>query len=285
MNMKRLLHGRGGTYTNLNFINADFYPPALLLTLYDGRPQQWMEELSAKLLAEVLVETVVFQDRTAAPWSNRFFGEKLPAEHIVEERGLRYLISLERGENPGIFPDMADGRAYLRSISSGKRILNLFSYTCAFSVAALAGGAGSVLNVDMNSNSLSRGRLNHRLNGQNLDKVTFMGHNILKSFGKIVRSGPFDLAIIDPPPSQGTSFNLERDYGKILRKAGDFLSPGGEILACLNSPRYDFPWFESFVGEHLGSFTLIKRLEGGEDFPESGTGMGLKILHLQKNEG
>ncbi|MBN2658868.1 MAG: class I SAM-dependent methyltransferase [Spirochaetales bacterium] len=283
--LRRLFHGRGGTFENLGFLNADLYSPVLFLTVYSKRSVEWMMQLASILLDSGVIETAVFQDRTSAPWKNSFYGEPLPARHIVEEKGLRYLISLERGENPGIFPDMAEGRAYLRSISSGKKVLNLFSYTCAFSVAAIAGGALSVLNVDMNGNSLSRGRENHRLNSQNLSSVSFMNHNILKSFGKIVRSGPFDLAVIDPPPSQGTSFNLERDYGKILRKAREFLTPDGEILACLNSPRYDFPWFERFTEENFGLFKFIKRMEGGEDFPESGPGSGLKILHLRKAGG
>ncbi|MBB6481028.1 class I SAM-dependent methyltransferase [Spirochaeta isovalerica] len=281
--LQRLFHGRGGTFDGLGFLNADFYPPAIFITLYEERSPGWLEEFASELMGSGSIASVVFQDRTSAPWKNSFFGEPLPLPHMVEENGLRYLVSLGKGENPGIFPDMGEGRSYLRSISSGRKVLNLFSYTCAFSVAAIAGGASYVLNVDMNSNSLSRGRENHRLNNQSLESVSFMSHNILKSFGKIVRSGPFDLVVIDPPPSQGTSFNLERDYGKILRRSAEFLTPGGEILACLNSPRYDFSWFEKFIEENSGSFRLINRLEGGESFPESGPGAGLKILHFQRN--
>ena len=137
--LQRLFHGRGGTYENLNFLNADLYPPALFFTLYDFRSEQWKESLSSQLLGIVPIKSVVFQDRTSVPWINSCYGDPLPDKHVVEENGLYFRISLEKGENSGIFPDMGGGRAYLRSISSGKRIVNLFSYTCAFSVSAIAG--------------------------------------------------------------------------------------------------------------------------------------------------
>lgn len=279
--LKRMLHGRGRTYPDLHFLNIDFFSPALFVTLYDERDEEWKKELSGSLLEYDAVESVVFQTRTSSPWQNDIYGYELPERHIITEDGLQYLVNLKRGENPGIFPDMADGRALVRAVSKDKKVLNLFSYTCAFSVAALAGGADSVLNMDMNANSLSRGRESHRLNDHDLARVGFLSHNILKSFGKIKRQGPYDLVIIDPPPSQGTSFNLERDYGKILRKVPEFLSADGEILACLNSPKHSFQWFEGFIGENLGEYEILKKMDAGDDFPEEESGRGLKIIYLK----
>lgn len=279
--LKRVLHGRGGTFEGLRFLNVDFFPPALLITLYDEKTDLWKKNLAESLLSHPAIQSLVIQDRSAAPWKSELFGLPLPEEHIVTERGLRYRVSLVRGENPGIFPDMSEGRSLVRSIAQGRKVLNLFSYTCAFSVAAIAGEADSVLNMDMNRNSLNRGRDNHRLNEQDLSKVSFLDHNILKSFGKITRQGPFDLVIVDPPPSQGTSFKLERDYGKILRKSREFLSEGGELIACLNSPRLDFSWFESFISENFGEHELLERLHSGNDFPESDPDRGLKIIHFR----
>lgn len=279
---KRLLHGRGGAFEGLSFVNVDLYPPAFLVTLYEERTTEWKEKLSNRILELFPLCPVVIQDRTSAPWTNSFSGPDLPEPHIVLESGLLFRVSLRRGENPGLFPDMSGGRELVRSLAAGKKVLNLFAYTCAFSVAALAGGALSVLNLDMNRNSLSRGRENHRINNQNLSKVGFLDHNILKSFGKINREGPFDLVIIDPPPSQGGSFQLERDYGKILRKTPEFLAPDGLVLACLNSPRYDFSWFRNFLGENLGDNAVLEEREGGEDCPEANRGGGLKIILCRK---
>ena len=279
--LRRLVHGRGGTYKNLEFLNVDLFSPVLLITLYEKRDEDWRQLVSTRLMQLDGIETIVFQNRAEVPWTSEISAGNLPENHIIEENHLKYSVSLSKGENPGIFPDMREGRLYLKEISSGKKILNLFSYTCAFSVAAIEGGATSVLNIDMNSNSLSRGRLNHQLNHHNKKTVSYLSHNILKSFGKISKRGPYDLIIIDPPPSQGRSFNLQRDYGKILRRSRDFLGGEGEILACLNSPNYNFLWFLSFLKENLGEYRIIRKFSSGEDFPEKNEEKGLKIVHLE----
>jgi len=279
--VRRMLHGRGGTFEKLDFINIDLFKPALLITLYDWRDSEWKKGLSDLLLRLESIETIVFQNRIKAPWTNDIFGVELPLNHVVSENHLLYSVSLAKGENPGIFPDMREGRSYVKSISRDRKILNLFSYTCGFSVAAIEGGAKSVLNMDMNSNSLSRGRVNHEINHHDKGPVSYLSHNILKSFGKISKNGPFDLIIIDPPPSQGSSFNLERDYGKILRRSGDFLGGSGEILACLNSHSYDFKWFASFLKNNAGVYEIIREFGAGEDFPEKNAELGLKIVHLK----
>lgn len=279
--MRRLLHGRGGTYKDLEFINVDLFPPALLVTLYEERDNQWKKELTDLLMELEDIHAVVFQSRVKAPWVNEIKAGELPLDHTVLENHLRYSVSLTKGENPGIFPDMREGRAYVKSISLERKVLNLFSYTCAFSVAAMDGGAESVLNIDMNSNSLTRGRVNHEINQQDKSAVSYLSHNILKSFGKISKRGPFDLIIIDPPPSQGSSFNLERDYGKILRRSADFLGGEGEILACLNSHTHDFEWFRSFLEKNLSTYEILREFGPGEDFPEEKRELGLKIIHLK----
>ncbi|MDA3810091.1 MAG: class I SAM-dependent methyltransferase [Spirochaetaceae bacterium] len=278
---RRLFHGRGGTYENILFINIDLFPPALLITLYEDRDNEWKEILTTELLKMNKIDCIVFQNRVKAPWKNEIVKGVLPERHIVEENSLKYTVSLEPGENPGIFLDMRDGRSYVNKISKNRRVLNLFSYTCAFSIAAVEGGASSVLNMDMNSNSLNKGRINHQLNFHRSDNVAYLSHNILKSFGKIIKKGPYDLILIDPPPSQGHSFNLIRDYGKIMRKTCEMLSYKGEILACLNSHNVDFVWFKDFLSENLGQYEIIAEFGAGDDFPEKNRELGLKTIHLR----
>ncbi len=279
--LRRLFHGRGGKYENCKFINIDSFPPALLVTLYEEKTTEWKESLSSSLYELDGIEAVVIQSRKNVPWSSELLKGVLPENHTAKENGFLYSVSLERGENPGIFLDMREGRNYLRAISKGKRIINLFSYTCAFSVAAAGGGAHAILNMDLNSNSLNRGRINHRLNGDACSNVTYLSHNILKSFGKIQKKGPFDLIIIDPPPSQGNSFNMERDYAKILRRSTDFLSNTGEIMACLNSHTRDLNWFKDFLKQNLGDYKILREFGAGDDFPEKDPQFGLKIIHFK----
>ncbi len=279
--LRRLFHGRGDNYGKLKYLNVDLFPPVLLATFYEEKKDEWLRALSQSMGMIEGVKAVVFQHRNRTPWISKLMTGELPDDHIVVENGLRYSVSLDKGVNPGIFLDMREGRNYVRSISEGKRILNLFAYTCPFSVAAAEGGAISVLNIDMNRNSLNRGRVNHRLNGDKCDDVCYLNHNILKSFGKIEKKGPYDLIVIDPPPSQGTSFSLERDYGKLLRRTSTFLGEKGEVLACLNSHTLDFDWFKSFLKENLGEYELLKEMGACDDFPEKNPQYGLKIIHLR----
>ena len=117
---------------------------------------------------------------------------------------------------------MKNTREYLKNISKDKTILNLFSYTCAFSVVSVSGEASKVINIDMGKNSLSIGRENHHLNNLDTKNVKFLAHNILKSFGKIKSLSPFDIIIIDPPSFQKGSFVATKDYEKIIKRVGDF---------------------------------------------------------------
>ena len=74
------------------------------------------------------------------------------------------ILNLQSNQNNGYFPDMKNGREYITKISKDKIVLNLFSYTCAFSIAALKGEARSVSNIDMSKSALTTGRENHHLN-------------------------------------------------------------------------------------------------------------------------
>ena len=132
------------------------------------------------------------------------------------------------------------------------RVLNLFSYTCGFSVSAIAGGAESVFNIDLSSSFLSIGRNNHRLNEQDISMVRFGKLNILKSFGRIKKQAPYDLIICDPPTFQKGSIDLARDYAKLVRRTVEFLSPEGYLFLCINTPH---------IGSLTGKEFLLKTVE------------------------
>ena len=131
---------------------------------------------------------------------------------------------------------MKNGRDWVRINSKSKRVLNLFSYTCGFSVAAIAGGASSVYNIDISSPVLSTGRENHLLNNQEVENVRFEKLNVLKSFGRITKKRPYDLLICDPPTFQKGSVDVVRDYPKIIRKLSDFMGKNSTLMLCINAP-------------------------------------------------
>ena len=228
---QRLFHGRGHAYDNLHHIVIDWLPPVLLITLFAPESKTKIQQLTHHLLDCIPeCKSIQLQHRylPAGP-INIIHGEDIQQLNILENTS-HYKISLGRNRNTGLFLDMKNGRQWVQQHSNNKRVLNLFAYTCGFSVSAIAGGAKSVFNIDMSSAALGVGRENHRLNEQPLKQVSFDKLNIFKSFSRIKKRGPYDLLICDPPTFQRGSVDIEKDYPKILRRLDQFMAPKASLL-------------------------------------------------------
>lgn len=284
--MARLFHGRGFFYPEYQHINIDWLSPVILVILYKEENEQWLANLSAFLLAEMTTRgfsvssiQVQFRCRDLAP-TELLYGEAI-SDYVACENALSYKISLGKNQNYGIFLDMKNGRSWLRENSQNKRVLNLFSYTCAFSAAALAGGAEQVVNLDMSKAALAVGRDNHRLNEHDLDKVKYLGHDLFKSWGKVKRLGPYDIVIADPPSLQKGSVNIKRDYPKIMRRLPELLNPGGQALLCLNSPDLDFQFIYDTLAEHCPQAKVIKVIKPPVEYTNIEPDKGLKCVLVE----
>lgn len=275
---RRLLHGRGGHLPGLEHVAIDWFSPTLLVTLY-------AEEKSNQLIQDSLIEAancstevaaIVVQERHLPKAPKRTIYGEVPESPIAHEAGLHYHLALDRNQNHGFFLDMKPGREWVRAHAPGKRILNLFSYTCSLSVAAIAGGAEEVFNLDMASRALATGRRNHQLNFDPDDcrRASYLAHDLFKSWGKLKRSAPYDIVIIDPPSNQGSNFYAEKDYSKIVRRLPDLIGPGSLVLACLNAPHLD----ESFLTSLLEDYQLECRLPGASGFNDARPEAALKCL-------
>ena len=163
----------------------------------------------------------------------------------------------------------------------GKCVLNLFAYSCSFSVAALAGGATQVVNLDMNRGALELGKLNHRINDIDLRQASFLPLEFFRSLSKLRKIGPFDLVICDPPASQGKSFTAERHWPKLIRCLPGLVNPGGEILACLNAPDLGPDYLDGLFAEHIPAAEKLGLFTPGQDFPEAHQECGV-TLHLYR---
>lgn len=279
---QRLFHGRGHAYPGFEHVNIDWFSPIALITLYREVDDAWLEQLAKWLhtnLEGCRSVQVQFRCRAMAP-QTVLLGEALD-ETVVEEQLRKYQIRFGRSQNHGLFLDMINGRDWLQAQAKDKRVLNLFSYTCAFSVAAIAGGAQEVVNVDLSKASLAVGRENHKLNGHDLSKVKFQGIDIFKSFGRLRKLGPFDILVCDPPSFQKGSVNIQRDYGKIIRRIPEFMAPGAELLLCLNSPDLDQEFLKQQVVENCEDCVFIEEIANPEVFKEAHQGKGLKVLRYQ----
>jgi len=282
---RRLFHGRGQTTPGFERLTIDWYPSIAIVTLqetWEGDRLRQLRDGLVNLLGNRL-EGIVAQDRSRKANNATLLFGSVPAHLDICEERLSYRIEPLAAQNIGFFPDMKPGRQLVRNIAEGKKVLNLFAYTCSLSVAAIAGGASAVVNLDMNRNLLDRGRENHRLNGHDLRCVTFLPHNLFKTFGRLRREGPFDLVILDPPYRQGESFQAERDWPKMLRRMPELLATGGEIIAAVSAPELGRCFLREQFAGCLPQAELITERTAGSDFPEADPDKGLHILHYRLN--
>ncbi len=281
----RLFHGRGNTYDGYRFLTVDSVDKVLFAVLFDEDEE---EEAIVSMLRDFYTtqeqwDALVVQQRYLPTAPATVITSELPQESYAIENTLKYRVNFKSAQNIGFFPDMKIGREFIRTHAKNKKVLNLFSYTCSFSVIAIHAGAHSVVNVDMNKNVLSIGRENHRINGLDTKKVEFMPYNILKSWSRIRKAGPYDLIIIDPPSFQKGSFAATSDYAKIIKRLNEFAAEECTILSALNAPELESEFIKTLFHENAPEFRYIERLENLESFPECDYERGLKNLIFRKN--
>ncbi|MBD8512503.1 class I SAM-dependent methyltransferase [Photobacterium sp. WH24] len=284
--MRRLFHGRGRRWAGLEQLTADWLDGQVLISLFKEQDADFLAALTA--LLQDVTQTQAWQrsgavsllvqhrDRVGSPMEV-IWGE-LQTWQQVTENGLKFQLDLGQKQNNGLFLDMRYGRQWVRDAAKDSKVLNLFAYTCGFSVAAIAGGAEHVVNLDMAKAALGRGRDNHRLNGHDLSKVSFLGHDIFKSWGKLKKYGPYDLIIIDPPSFQKGSFALTKDYAKILRRLPDMLTAEGKVLACVNSPAVSPQFLIDGMAEEAPELRFIERLDNPPEFADLEHDSALKAM-------
>ncbi|KGJ89232.1 class I SAM-dependent methyltransferase [Thalassotalea sp. ND16A] len=276
---QRLFHGRGHAYPGFEHVNVDWLPPVALITLYKEESEPWLEVCAEQLLENIDgCKTVKVQFRCRAKAPYQLLAGADVSDLVAIEHGLKYQLQLAHAQNNGIFLDMKNGRKWVQEHSQNKNVLNLFAYTCAFSVAAIAGNANKVVNVDISKSPLAKGRDNHRLNQHDLTKVKFEGVDIFKSYGRLKKHGPYDLLISDPPSFQKGSVDIKRDYPKIIRRLPQLMNDKGLVMLCLNSPDLDENFLIDMVAKECPQCELMERLQPPNVFKEAMTGKGLKVL-------
>ncbi len=282
----RLFHGRGHFYGDYKFLTVDSADQVLYAAFFapDEDEEQIVTMLQHFFAAEGKWQALIVQRRYLKGSPSDVAAGTLPEETFAFENGLKYRLNFHSNQNIGFFPDMKLGRAFVRENAEGKKVLNLFAYTCPFSVAAIAGGAASVVNVDMAKGALATGRENHRLNAQEIRGCRFMPYNILKSWSRIKKAGPYDLIIIDPPSFQRGSFAATTDYAKIIRRLGELAAEKCTVLSALNAPELDTRFIKALFEENAPDFTYIKRLANLESFPSEDEERSLKNLVYQKGD-
>ena len=280
---QRIFHGRGGLHPGCEQWALDAFPPVFLLTSFKPASDEELARVNAALqarwqaLASAEPLNWVYQCRQGGQTETRLMAGSVPEPHVVSEGGARFLVHVLKGQNHGLFLDMAEGRQWLRTQAAGAKLLNLFAYTGAFSVVALQAGAKQVVNVDMSSGAMAIAQQNHALNGVQAG-ASFLVHDIFKTWGKITRNGPYHLVVVDPPSYQVGSFVASKDYLRLMRRLPDLLRPEGRVLLCLNAPELDTDFLRSQMLDAAPELVFEQRLPNPPAFADASPERALKVL-------
>ena len=277
----RIFHGRGGLHPGCEHLSLDWYSPVWVLTSFVPLDDAQLNAVQGALAQRPEPLNWVYQCRQSGPagTDTRLMAGKVPENHVVSEQGARYRVHVLKGQNHGLFLDMACGRQWLREQAKDQRVLNLFAYTCAFSVAALQGGATEVVNLDMAAGALAIGQHNHQLNG--LSGGRFLAHDLFKSWGKVKRMGPYDIVVADPPSHQKGSFVASKDYARVVRRLPELLAPDGQALLCLNAPELPSAFVQDLVAAEAPGLRFVRRLDNPAVFADVDTERALKVMVFQ----
>jgi 23S rRNA (cytosine1962-C5)-methyltransferase len=208
-------------------------------------------------------------------------GAPPPARAAFRERGLKFVAELTGGQKTGFFLDQRENRQLLRGLAGGRRVLNLFSYSGAFGVAALAGGASRVVHVDVSERALELARENHRANGQLVDEprapAATACADVFEDLRTRVAAGEtWDLIVTDPPAFAKRRSDVDRacrGYKDVNRLALKLLAKGGLLLACSCSGAMSADLFQkvlfSAALDASREVRLLEKRGAGPDHPVS----------------
>lgn len=239
----------------LHGLIVEQFGDVLILQLLDERSevQESLRTIAAfyrELLGvrSVYVKRFV-RDRTAVDVDLReslfsptpLLGEPAPPQVEVHENGLLFTIRPYDGFSVGLFPDQRDNRRRIRELAAGKNVLNLFAYTCGFSVAAAVGGAKSTTSVDLSPKHLEWGKVNFQLNNLDVSAHEFVAADAMDYLGRAAKhERRFDVIVIDAPTfahgrKSGKDFSIDRDLPALVAEAAGVLDKGGTMMVSTNN--------------------------------------------------
>jgi 23S rRNA (cytosine1962-C5)-methyltransferase len=272
-NAMRVVNAEGD---ELSGLIADRYDDVVVLEIANAGVER-LKPLVVETIQQALSPRVVFfkNDIPARkierlPLENEWSGAGEPAATITES-GLRFLVEPAEGQKTGFFLDQRENRRIARSAASGKRVLNLFSYSGAFGVYAAAGGAAAVTNVDVSEKAIALARTNHELNGFNADFIA------ADAFDWIRKTGDrFDLVVCDPPAfakSRGDVDRAARGYKDINLQSLRHVAAGGLLMTFSCSGHMSLDLFQKVIFSAAADAgrraSIIRRLTAGPDHPVS----------------
>ena len=172
--------------------------------------------------------------------SAHVYGQEAPDFFTVLENGVLYQVFMNDGLMTGIFLDQHEVRGSLvDGLAMGKSLLNMFSYTAAFSVAAAMGGSSQTTSVDLAKRSRELSQAHFQANGISTGDHRFIVMDVFEYFKYAKRKGlTYDVIVLDPPSfarNKKQTFSVAKDYHKLISQSLEILNPGGIIIASTNA--------------------------------------------------
>lgn len=201
-------------------------------------------------------------------------GGATEAIKIIEENDLKFQVRLGSGLHTGLFLDQRDNRNRIRRLAMGKKVLNLFCYTGAFTIAALQGGAREVHSVDLSKNYLADLQENLRLNGLAGSRAPVYATDVF-DFLKRARQKRerFDEIILDPPSfsrSKNLVFSTEKNLASLAEATLGLLNDNGKLFASINTQKLRPKDFQEQLKLAIGArrLKILENFSPPFDFPQ-----------------
>ena len=224
-------------------MTLDLYGDYVVFSWYNSYVFQLRQQIVAafsQVFPEVLGAYEKIRFKGLNYESDHIYGKEAPENFTVLENGVLYQVFMNDGLMTGIFLDQHDVRGSLvDGLAMGKSLLNMFSYTAAFSVAAAMGGASETTSVDLAKRSKELSVAHFEANGISLENHHFIVMDVFEYFKYAIRKGlSYDVIVLDPPSfarNKKQTFSVAKDYHKLISQSLDILNPGGIIIASTNA--------------------------------------------------
>jgi len=295
-NALRLVHGESD---GLPGLVVDRYADVLVAQFLAAGVESWRDAILDALLqltgSEAIFERSDAEVRKLEGLESRtgfVRGNRNASRCPIIEYGLNFRVDVEQGQKTGFFLDQRENRQRVRALAAGRAVLDGFSYTGGFSIAALAGGATRVTAIESSAAALEVAKDNLAANPLDASKVEFMQADVFSQLRTLRdKNAKFDLIVLDPPkfaPTAAQAKNAARAYKDINLLAFKLLSPGGLLATFSCSGGVHAELFQSIVaGAALDAGAdarIIERFTAAADhpvaleFPEGDYLKGLLVL-------
>ncbi len=212
----------------------------------DEYDEAWIQGIVEATASQVGGEVYLRRRRRAKGGEQYEPDDRTGDEMVVSENGLRFVVRLGRYVDTGLFPDHRPLRQRVREESDGRRVLNLFAYTGAFTVYAAAGGAAMTTTVDLSRTYVEWAARNLAENGLLGANHELVRESVDVFLSNAAASGRlWDLIVVDPPTFSNSAkmqrhFDVQRDYEVLLRDVAKVCAPRGVVYFSTNYRRFVF---------------------------------------------